>query len=352
MKRRQVLSMAGAAATPWLPFSTGVHAQQGVPPGDWNSQTADVNDLKIHFVEKGRGPPVLLCHGFPEGWYSWRHQIPALAGAGYRVIAPDLRGYGRTGGPKAVDAYTIKTLVSDLTGLLDVLGEKQCVLVGHDFGAVLTWNAALLAPERFKALIAMSVPYNQRGTVPPVEGIRRAVGGNFNYILYFQRPGVAEAELESDVSTFLRAFYFSASAEGVGDLLRRPPRTSAAKLMDTLVDQKRLPSWLSAEDFHYYVGEFTRNGFTGPLNWYRNLDANWSLMAPYEGAKIAHPTLFVAGEVDPVLRNTRANFERLTSTVPGLVKTVLIPTAGHWVQQERPTEVNAELIAFLKQVHR
>jgi len=122
--------------------------------------------------------------------------------------------------------------------------------------------------------------------------------------------------------------------------------------MDTLVDQKRLPSWLSAEEFQYYVGEFTRNGFTGPLNWYRNLDANWALMATYEGAKVAQPTLFIAGEVDPVLRNTKANFERLTSTVPGLVKTALIPNAGHWVQQERPTEVNAELIAFLKQVHR
>lgn len=162
-----------------------------MPPGDWNSKTADVNGLKIHYVEQGTGPLVLLCHGFPEGWYSWRHQIPAVANAGYRVIAPDLRGYGRTGGPKAVEAYTIKALVSDVTGLLDVLGEKQCVLVGHDFGAVLTWNAALLAPERFKALTAMSVPYNQRGATPPLAGIRRAIGGNFNYIVYFQQPGVA-----------------------------------------------------------------------------------------------------------------------------------------------------------------
>ena len=352
LTRRELVALGGAAAFLGLPICAESQGLQDTLQGDWRDKTADVNGSKIHYVEKGSGPLVLLCHGFPEGWYSWRHQIDAIANAGYQVVAPDLRGYGRTGGPDAVEAYTIKELVSDVTGLLDALDTPQCVLVGHDFGAVLTWNAALLAPERFKALVAMSVPYNPRGSTPPVAGIRRAVGGNFNYIVYFQEPGVAERELESDVAAFLRAFYFSASAEGVDDLRRVPTRSRFAKMMETLVDPKRLPSWLSADDFRYYVGEFTRNGLARPLNWYRNLDTNWSLMQAYDGAKITHPTLFVAGEVDPVLLNTKRNFDRLASTVPGLVKTALIPDAGHWVQQEQPTQVNAQLIAFLKQVHR
>lgn len=168
-------------------------------------------------------------------WYSWRHQIPALAEAGYRMIAPDLRGYGATGGSTALSDYSIKSLVSDLTTLLDVLGEKTCVLVGHDFGAVLTWNAMLLAPDRFKAMAALSVPYNQRRDTRPMEGIRHTVGGNFNHTLYFQEPGVAEQDLEPELARSLKAFYRHASADGAVERRRRTPRSSRSKLMDTLV---------------------------------------------------------------------------------------------------------------------
>lgn len=327
-------------------------AAQVLPSGDWKSGTADVRGLRIHYVEQGSGPLVVLCHGFPELWFSWRHQIPALAAAGFRVVAPDLRGYGSTGGSKAVGDYSITTLVADLTGLLDALGEKTCVLVGHDFGAVLVWNAALLAPERFKAIVALSVPYNQRRDAPPVAAIKRAVGGGFNYIVYFQEPAVAENELEADIPKFLSAFYCHSSAEAAAELQRLVPRTSRARLLDTLVESKRLPKWLSEVEFQYYVDNFSRNGLSGPLNWYRNLDNNWQLMKAFDGAAITQPTLFVAGEQDPVLRSTRANFDRLATTVPGLKRTVILPNCGHWVQQECPAEVNRELIAFLNQVTR
>ena len=323
-----------------------------VPAGPWKSGAADVRGLRMGYVEQGSGPLVLLCHGFPELWFSWRHQIPALAAAGYRVVVPDLRGYGRTGGSKTLAEYTIKELVADLTGLMDALGEKTCVVVGHDFGAVLAWNAVLLSPDRFKAIVALSVPYNQRRDTAPISSIRRAVGGNFNYILYFQEPGVAEQELESDTARFLSAFYYTASADATTQRQRLVPRSSRAKLLETLVEPKGLPKWLNETDFRYYTENFRETGFTGPLNWYRNLDKNWEQMKAYEGAKITHPALFIAGEEDPVLRSTRANFEALSSTVPGLRRTVILPACGHWVQQECPDAVNRELIAFLESVSR
>ncbi|MDA7417937.1 alpha/beta hydrolase, partial [Xenophilus arseniciresistens] len=197
-----------------------------------------------------------------------------------------------------------------------------------------------------------SVPYNQRRDTPPVVGIRRAVGGNFNYIVYFQEQGVAEAEIESDVPRFLKTFYFHASGDAASARQRLVPRGSRAKLMETLVRPGDHQSWLPDRDLQYYVENFERTGFTGPLNWYRNLDRNWELMKPFEGARITHPALFVAGELDPVLVATRGNVEALGTTVPGLRKTTLLPKCGHWVQQECPSQVNAELIAFLAQLGR
>ncbi len=350
--RRAAMVTGATAFLGAISVGAAARAQESIPPGEWTSKRADVGRLKMHYVEQGAGPLVVLCHGFPESWYSWRHQIPAVAKAGFRVVAPDLRGYGRTGGPQEVEAYTIKELVADITGLLDALGEKQCVLVGHDFGAVLAWNAALLAPDRVRAIAALSVPYNQRGSVAPVEGIRRAVGGSFNYIVYFQKPGVAEAELEADFPHALRSFYYSSSAEGAAEMARRPTRSGSAKLLDVLVDPNRLPAWLSPKEFDFYVAEFEKSRLARPLNWYRNLDTNWALMESYSGAVVKQPTLFMTGKLDPLIRSTAANFDRMSATVPGLVKTVLIPDCGHWIQQEKPSEVSAELIAFLNQVHK
>lgn len=350
-RRRFLRQSIGGITASYLSFGSSAVAQV-MPTGDWKSKTAEVAGLRMHYVEQGTGPLVLLCHGFPEGWFSWRHQLVALAQAGYRVVAPDLRGYGLTGGSKDVADYAITTLVGDITGLMDALGEKTCVLAGHDFGAVLAWNAALLAPERFKAIVALSVPYNQRRDSPPVAAIRRVAGANFNYIVYFQEPGVAEKELEANVPRFLKAFYYTASADGASDLRRLPPPSNRAGLLDTLAEPKGRLSWLSDAELQYYVEQFSRNGLSGPLNWYRNLDKNWEIMKAFEGATITQPVLFLAGEQDPVLRSTRANFDRMTSTVPGLRRTSIIPSCGHWLQQECPLEVNREMIAFLGQFAR
>lgn len=344
-RRRVAISALALLTTLALPSWA---APPPLPSGPWKSGEVEIRGLRMRYVEQGSGPLVLLCHGFPELWFSWRHQIPALAGAGYRAVAPDLRGYGRTAGSKTLSEYTITQLTTDLVDLLDALGERTCILVGHDFGAVLAWNAVLLAPERFKAVVALSVPYNQRRDTPPVASIRRAVGGNFNYILYFQEPGVAEQELDADPARFLSAFFYTASGEAAAQRQRLVPRSSRSKLLETLLESRSLPKWLSDADFKYYVESFRDTGFTGALNWYRNLDRNWELMKPYEGATITHPAFFIAGENDPVLRSTRANFEALSSTVPGLRRTAILPGCGHWVQQECPDEVNRELIAFLQ----
>jgi pimeloyl-ACP methyl ester carboxylesterase len=352
-RRRFVAQCLSAAAASALPV---VQAQEApaFPSGAWTSKTADVRGLRMHYVEQGTGPLVMLCHGFPDSWYSWRRQIPALAAAGYRVVAPDLRGYGATGGSKDVADYAITTLVADLTGLMDALGEKTCVLVGHDFGAALAWNAALLAPERFKAIAALSVPYTPRSAVPLTVALKRAVGDRFFYMLYFQEVGPAERELEADVARSLKAMYYSGSAEAVTNPqpLATLPRTVPSPYLDTLSEPKGLPALLSEADLKYYTAQFTRTGFTGPLNWYRSFDNNWHLMKAFEGAKIKHPSLFIASEHDSVVRNFKASIDQLPTNVPGLQRTVMLPNCGHWVQQECAGEVNRELIAFLQKVAR
>lgn len=330
--------------------STALDAAYASNPPAWKTGRAKVGGLEMHYVEQGAGPAVLLCHGFPECWISWRHQISALAAAGFRVIAPDLRGYGRTGGPKEVSAYGISALVGDLVGLLDALGEPRAALVGHDFGAVLTWHAALLEPGRFHAVAALSVPYRQPMSGPgPVAQLRNLVGSNFNYIIYFQEPGVAETELEADIPKFLRSMFYTVSSQGQS----RPQAgsTRPTKLLHTLIDPGSVPDWIGEDAFQEYVQGFKANGVGPALNWYRNLDANWAAMNKFTGARIEQPALFICGAQDPVLRNTRAVFERMPTTVARLSESVIVPDCGHWVQQERPGQTNAALVKFLRSVH-
>lgn len=347
--RRRVLTrcLGGIAAGAW-PW-----AVRAAPPsalGEWQSRTADVGGLRIHYVEQGTGPLVLLCHGFPENWLSWRHQIPALAAAGYRVVAPDLRGFGETAGPHEVSAYDMPSLVEDLTGLMDALGEKTAVLVGHDFGASLAWHAALLAPQRFSALAILSVPYQPPGPVPPTQALRQAMGGRFHYMLYFQEPGVAEQDLEPQMARFLKSMYHTASAAAQPEWPQLAARAHATRLLDWLIDAKEPPSWMTEAEFQYCLAQFTRNGLARPLNWYRNLDATWARMKGFADAKITHPTVFISGALDPVTFGVRAAVDQMTVTVPGLRRRVTVPTCGHWTQQEQPQAVNRELLSFLGEV--
>ena len=312
-------------------------------PSQITHRTLDTNGIRMHVAEQGAGPLVLLCHGFPESWYSWRHQLPALAAAGYHAVAPDMRGYGGTDQPEAIDQYTQLHHVGDMVGLLDALGADTAVIVGHDWGAPVAWNAALVRPDRFRAVAGLSVPYTPRGGTRPTVALARAYGETFMYMLYFQTPGVAEAELGRDVRSTVRRVLYGISGDG-GSMPVLPKRST---FLESMPDPETLPAWLGEADIDFYAGEFARTGFRGGLNWYRNLDRTWELMAAWRGARITVPALFVAGDRDPVILRSRAAMDGLAETVPGLRERVLLPGAGHWTQQERPAEVNDALITFL-----
>ena len=314
-------------------------------------RVVETNGIRMHIAEQGVGPLVVLCHGFPECWYSWRHQLPALAEAGFRAVAPDMRGYGQSGAPDAIDQYTLLHLVGDMVGLLDTLGAESAVIAGHDWGAPVAWNSALLRPDRFKAVIALSVPYRPRGSVRPV--MLRTETAVF-YQLYFQEPGVAEGDLEADVRASIRDILLRLCGDvplpdGPEGFAMVPLATGLRGRMGQFAD-KPLPSWLTEADLSFYVREFERRGFHGGLNWYRNIIRNWELMAPLLGAKVVVPALYVAGDRDVVLRfpGARDVIDQMGSFVPALRQKIILHGCGHWTQQERPGEVNEAMISFLR----
>jgi pimeloyl-ACP methyl ester carboxylesterase len=311
----------------------------------------ETNGIRLHIVEKGSGPLVLLCHGFPESWYSWRHQIGALADSGFHVVAPDMRGYGQTDAPEAIDQYTLLHLIGDMVGVLDTLGEETAVIAGHDWGAPVAWHAALMRPDRFRGVIGLSVPYRPRGKVRPTTVMPRTGDAVF-YQLYFQEPGVAEAELEADVRASVRGSLMRLSGDappGVGSFAMVPV-PGGLRSRAQAAEQAVLPGWLTEADIDFYTGEFTRTGFRGGLNWYRNIDRNWEILAPFAGAKVTVPALYVAGERDLVLAFSGASelVANLKTFVPGLRETIMLPGCGHWTQQERPDAVNAAMLGFLR----
>lgn len=307
------------------------------------------NGISLHVAEAGDGPLVLLCHGFPELWYSWRHQIDALAAAGYRVVAPDQRGYGGSDRPEAVGAYTLLHLVGDMVGLLDALGGESATIVGHDWGSMVAWNAALLRPDRFPAVVGMSVPYAPRTPVSPLEIMKAMWKDRFFYMLYFQEPGKAEAELEADVARTMRMTLYSASGSVGEDFEPAMDLPVDSGFLDMMVDPAELPDWLGAADLAVYTEAFETTGFRGGLNWYRNWDRNWELMGAWNAAKVTVPALFVAGKRDVVVANAMAGplLDMQATMVPDLRDMVMIDGAGHWVQQEAPDAVNTALVEFL-----
>jgi pimeloyl-ACP methyl ester carboxylesterase len=306
----------------------------------------DTNGVQLKVTEAGdRGAPVVvLAHGFPELAYSWRHQIPALADAGYHVLAPDQRGYGGSAKPAAVEDYGVVALTADVAGLLDDVGAEKATIVGHDWGAIVAWTFPLLYPDRVAAVAGLSVPPVPRSVRSPGATFRQTFGDNFFYILYFQQPGVADAELARDPATTMRRMLSTSAADDV-EAAQRMFAPGPEGFIDRLPEPGGLPDWISADEFNTYVDEFTRNGFTGPLNWYRNMDRNWEQTASPSTATISAPALFIAGSADPVLGFMSP--ERATEVVTGDYRQVLIDGAGHWIQQERPAEVNAALLEFL-----
>ncbi len=317
----------------------------------------EANGISIHAVAMGEGPLVLFCHGFPESWYSWRHQLPAVAAAGFRAAALDMRGYGQTSQPAGIGEYTLNHLVGDVVGAVHALGASNAVVVGHDWGAPVAWYSALMRPDLFRAVAALSVPYTSPfGSLP--EGVtlndlmRAGANSREYYRLYFQEPGVAEADLQADVDHSVRGFLYSISgdvvAAGIHDVGWDGHFPAGQTISQQLVIPETLPSWLSEDDVAFYVSELTRSGFRGGLNWYRNINALPATLAPFVGATIGQPALYLGGELDLIAGNTADAIAGLPAAVPGLRKLVMYPGAGHWLQQERASEVNNELVSFLQ----
>jgi epoxide hydrolase A/B len=305
----------------------------------------DTNGVRLRVTEAGdRGAPVVvLAHGFPELAYSWRHQIPALADAGYHVLVPDQRGYGDSAKPDAVEDYDIVALAGDIAGLLDDAGVEKATIVGHDWGAVVAWTLPLLHPDRVSAVAGLSMPPVPRPRKPPTAAMRDRFGDHFFYQLYFQQPGVADADLSRDPATTLRRL-LNDSANGHASATRMIAPGQEG-FIERIPEPDGLPDWISPEEFTHYVDEFTRNGFTGPLNWYRNLDRNWERTASPPAATITAPALFIGGTADPALAFMSPG--RATEVVTGDYREVMLDGAGHWIQQERPDEVNTTLLEFL-----
>ncbi|MFD8418510.1 alpha/beta fold hydrolase [Streptomyces sp. NPDC059466] len=316
-----------------------------------------VDGVRLHVAELGEGPLVVLLHGFPESWYSWRHQFGALAAAGYRVVAPDQRGYARSTQPEAVEAYSLLHLAGDVIGLVDALGEENAVLVGHDWGAPVAWVTAMLRPDVVRAVAGLSVPPVLPGGMTPPSVTRKRFGDGF-YQVRFQEPGVADAALARDLVTTFRRLLVGASGDNP---LNDPPGPwivpAGGTLLDAMPEPTHLPDWLTQDDIDVFVGDYGRHGdraFTGGLNWYRNIERNWELLAAFRGRRIEVPALYVGGDRDMVLglRGHDATLSAVEQAAPQLWRAVILPGCGHWTQQERPDEVNQELLDFLAHVSR
>ena len=309
-------------------------------------QTLQLGSLRMRVATQGSGPLVLLCHGFPELWCSWREQMAALAAAGWRAAAPDMRGYGGTDAPADPAQYTMLHHVGDLVALVQALGETHAVVVGHDWGAPAAWAAALLRPDMFRAVAGLSVPYSPPGAIDLLSALRAQGISNF-YMQYFQTPGVAEAELQADVGATLRRITYSLSGDGAGGVAGLlAPGTG---FLHNTQDPAAMPAWVNRADLAYTTAEFERTGFLGGMNWYRSLHHTCEVMAPWRGLAVKQPSLFIGGERDDVLKfpTSAASIKRFDRSLPGLRGCHILPGAGHWVQRERAGEVNRLLLAFL-----
>jgi pimeloyl-ACP methyl ester carboxylesterase len=340
-------AIAGAAVA--LSACATAPATTPAPIDGVSFRMVETNGITLRVAEMGEGPLVVLVHGWPESWYSWRHQIPVIAAAGYKVIAPDMRGFGGSDKPPNVDDYDVKDLSGDIVGLLDAYGAEKAIIIGHDWGSIATWNSVLLHPDRFSAMIAMSVPNGGRGTSSPMAAMRAANGENFYYILYHQEPGVAEAEYNADPRGLLLRIYAPMDAPRDPPKIT-DPKASAGGWIPRLGLPKQLPGWLTEKDLDYFSSEFERAGFRGGVNYYRNIERNWEITPELTGARIKVPVAFIAGTEDIVIRGAkepalRAQMTRVADDLRGVT---LVPGAGHWIQQEKPAETNAFILDFLR----
>jgi pimeloyl-ACP methyl ester carboxylesterase len=309
-------------------------------------------DLRLRVGVEGTGPLVVMVHGFPESWYSWRHQMTPIAQAGFTACAIDVRGYGGSDKPHPVEAYAMERMIADVVGVIEALSpDKRAVLIGHDWGAPIVWNSALVRPDRVRAVCGLSVPHMGVPTRPFTEIFDEAFTrkNRFFYQAYFQKEGVAEAEGEANIRDWLRKFYYAISGDAP-DGTWPSNKTADATLLQGLIDPDPFPAWLTPADLDYYVGEFERSGLRGPINRYRNHERDFAYLQQFQDRKIEQPALFIGGTRDPVL----TMFGRIDllpmmrAQIPDLRGADVLDGCGHWTQQERPGEVNERLLHWLK----
>lgn len=337
------------------------------------SHYLQVNGARIHAVVQGEGPLVLMLHGFPESWYSWRHQLDGLAEAGYRAVAIDQRGFGQSSKFWATEEYRIDRLVNDAVGVVSALGEKQAVVVGHDWGAPVAWTSAWLRPDVFRAVAGLSVPFaahamiglpgNPFGEIEPDEYHTRMAGHGMDFYQTFfgERTRVIN-EIETDVRDWLRGLIHTASGDAPAEVLQMiagqtTPETLReggfcvphdGLMSSGFVRPESMPDWFSESDLDFLVSEFERSGFAGPLSYYTNIQAGWEFLKPQEGKPLTVPALFIGGEYDIATAWGRDALDRAKEYIPDLRGQPIIKGSGHWIQQERPEETNAALIEFLR----
>jgi len=312
----------------------------------------DLPDIRLRAAVQGTGPLVVMVHGFPESWFSWRHQMAPIADAGFTACAIDVRGYGGSGRPSAVAAYSMERMVGDVTGVIDALGAgERAIILGHDWGAPIVWNTALIRPDKVRAVGALSVPH----LGPPLRPFSEIFDalftkrGKFFYQAYFQKPDLPEAEAEANPRDFLRKFYYALSGDAP-DGTWPNDKSADQKLLNGLVDPPVFPAWLTPAELDYYVGEFTRSGFFGPISRYRNHERDFDYLSGFADRKVEQPALFISGTRDLAFNMLGRGdpIATMRKFVTDLRVADVLEGCGHWTQQERPTEVNARLIPWLK----
>ena len=321
----------------------------------------DTNGITLRAAVEGEGPLIIMVHGCPESWFSWRRQIPVIAEAGYKVAAIDVRGYGGSDKPHAIEEYTLKKIGADIVGIIDFFEEDQAILIGHDWGGPIVWYTSLLNQNRISAVAGLSVPYFPQREVSPLDAFEVIYKDKFFYQLYFQKEGVAESEFEPDLRKYLESTYFSIDARGMKKQFENPlnamNKGPNAKYLDDVVEFESYPDWINKDEMNYLINEFENSGMRGPLNRYRAQRIDFEELKDFRDKKLKQPAALMVGSLDPVnffigdgYKDTEHLKEVFEPVYENLIKTELINDFGHWTQQEAPEEVNRFLLDFLKQI--
>lgn len=321
----------------------------------------DTNGITLRTAVEGEGPLVIMVHGCPESWFSWRRQIPVIAEAGYKVVAIDVRGYGGSDKPHAIEEYTLKKISADIVGIIDFYEEEQAILIGHDWGGPIVWYTSLLNENRISAVAGLSVPYFPQREISPLDAFEAIYKDKFFYQLYFQKEGVAESEFEPNLRKYLESTYFSIDARGMKKQFENPlnamNKSPNAKYLDDVVEFESYPDWINKDEMNYLINEFENSGMRGPLNRYRAQRIDFEELKDFRDKRLKQPAALMVGSLDPVnffigdgYKDTDHLKEVFEPVYENLIKTELINDVGHWTQQEAPEEVNRFLLDFLKQI--